>query len=340
MRRLRFVAHRLASGLVVIIGVSLLIFLLARVMPGDPARLALGPSATPDQVAHLRHEMGLDRPVLVQYATFIGGALRLDFGMSLYTDQPVASDLAKDFPATLELALTAGLIMGVFGIGMGVTSARHKDAWPDNASRLFSLLAVAMPNFVWALILMLVLSYWLGVLPIAGRLGEDLLPPPPITGLFTIDALLAGQFGVFLDALRHLVLPAIALALPGLAQIARLTRTNVVDSYARPYVEFARAYGLAERAIAARWALRPAIIPTFTVLGMQVVALLGSAFLIETVFDWPGMARYGVQAILHKDLNAITAVVLLISIAFVVINMAIDGAVALIDPRIRAGIAH
>ena len=331
----RFLARRLRLGVLVVVGVSVLIFTLARVMPGDPARLALGPAANEAQVAEMRKELGLDRPVLLQYGIFVAHALRFDFGESLYTSRPVAADIAETFPATLELVLIAGTIMGVVGIGIGIASARFKDGGIDNGSRLFSLLCVAMPNFVWALMMMLVASYWLGVLPIDGRLTEGLRPPPEVTGLLTVDSLLAGRADAFWDALRHLVLPSIALSLPGLAQLARLTRTNMVDSYARPYVEFARAYGISERAIALKYALRPASIPLLTLLGMQVVALLGSAFLIEAVFNWPGMARYGVQAMLRKDLNAIVAVATLMSVMFVAFNIIVDGLVALVDPRIR-----
>lgn len=332
---LRFLAHRLALAVLVVFGVSLLIFVLARVMPGDPARLALGPAASADQVTELRHQMGLDQPILVQYFDFMRHALHFDFGVSLYTDRPVAADISDTFPATLELILFAGLVMGVVGIGLGILSARYRDGAIDNFSRLFALLCVAMPNFVWALLLMLLASYWLGVLPIAGRLSDSMVPPPDVTGMITIDALLAGRFDAFWDALWHLVLPGLALALPGLAQLARLARTSMVESYARPYVEFARAYGLSEWQIACKYALRPASIPVLTILGMQVVALLGSAFLIETVFMWPGMARYGVQAILRKDLNAIIAVATLTSVCFVSFNMLVDAIVVLIDPRIR-----
>ena len=331
----RFLARRLRTGVLVVVGVSILIFTLARVMPGDPARLGLGPAASADQVSSMRTQLGLDRPVLVQYGIFVAHALHFDFGVSLYTSRPVADDLIQTFPATLELMLVAGTIMGVVGTAMGIASARSKDGAIDNGSRLFSLLCVAMPNFVWALMMMLVASYWLGVLPIAGRLSEDIVPPPVVTGLLTIDSVIAGRYDVLADALRHLVLPSIALSLPGLAQLARLTRTNMVDSYARPYVEFARAYGVGERRIALKYALRPASIPLLTLLGMQVVALLGSAFLIEAVFNWPGMARYGVQAILRKDMNGIVAVTTLMSVMFVAFNIVVDGLVAVIDPKIR-----
>ncbi|MGE0753349.1 ABC transporter permease [Pseudorhodoplanes sp.] len=330
-----FILSRLRGAIVIVFGVSLLVFALARTLPGDPARLALGPAASPEQVQALRLQMGLDRPFFEQYWIFLKGASRLDFGVSLYTNRPVAQDLARALPATLELALAAGVIMIIFGLLLGIASARWKDRWFDNLLRPFTLLSVAMPNFVWAIIFVLILSFWFGLFPIAGRLSERLTQPPFVTGLLTVDAIVAGRFDVLRDALHHLVLPAIALSLPGIAQVSRLTRANMVESYMRPYVEFARAYGFPEREIACKWALRPALIPTFTLISMQIVLMLGNAFLIETVFAWPGMARYGVEAILRKDLNSVVAVVMVFSLAFILVNIFIDAFVALIDPRIR-----
>lgn len=332
---IRILLARLTGAVVVVIGVSILIFVLARVIPGEPARVALGPEATQAQVEALNRQYGFDRPIVEQYFTFMAGVVRLDFGRSLYTDRPVIDDLARGFPATLELVLVAGVIITIFGILIGILSAHFKDRWPDNISRFFALLAIAMPNFVWAILLMMLLSFWAWILPIAGRLSEVFLPPPRVTGMYTVDALLAGRYDIFWDALRHIVLPAISLSLPGLAQISRITRTNVVESYARPYVEFSRAYGMPDHRIALKWALRPALIPTLTLLGMQIVTMLGNAFLIETVFMWPGMARYGVQAVIRKDLNSIVAVVMIVAIFFVLVNMMIDTVVSLIDPRIR-----
>ncbi|WP_028033928.1 ABC transporter permease [Chelativorans sp. J32] len=331
----KFLLGRLVSGVIVIVGVSIFMFFLARVIPGDPARLALGPEASAAQVEAMRQQMGFHEPYVEQYLRFVGGAVNFDFGRSLYTDNPVSQDIAATFPATLELVIFAGLAMTLIGGAMGIASAHFKDRWPDNSARILSLLAVAMPNFVWALFLMLILSFWLGVLPLTGRLSESLAAPPAFTGLYTVDALIAGEWQVFLDALAHIVLPAVALSLPGLAQISRLTRTNMVDSYDRPFVEFARAYGFPERSIALKWALRPAIIPTLMILGMQIVALLGNAFIVETIFHWPGMAKYGVNAIVRKDLNAMVAVVMFISVFFVLINMLIDTLVSFIDPKIR-----
>jgi peptide/nickel transport system permease protein len=335
MTALRHLGQRLAASLVTLAGVSMLIFIIARVIPGDPARIALGPDADNQQVAQLRERLGLDRPVPVQYLQFLEGVAHGDLGISLYTNAPVSRDIAQGFPATFELILVSSTIMICFGLPLGVLAAAKRDRAADHVTRLVALLGVVTPSFVWAVLLMLLFSDWLGWLPIAGRLSEDVHPPGSITGLYLVDSLLHGNIPLFLDALSHIALPAIALSLAGCAQAMRLTRTNVVEAYGKPYIEMARAYGLAPRRIAMRYALRPALTPSLTILGLDVAAKLGSAFLVETVFGWPGMASYGVQAILHKDLNGIVGTVLVISAFFLVINMIVDLLVTLIDPRIR-----
>jgi peptide/nickel transport system permease protein len=194
---------------------------------------------------------------------------------------------------------------------------------------------VVAPSFVWAILLMLLFAFWLEVLPVLGRLSEGMAPPPHVTGMYTVDALIAGDHRTFTDAFAHLVLPAVALSLAGLGQAARLTRANLAQVYDREYMEMARAYGYRESEMALKYALRPGMIPTLTILGLDFASKLGNAFLVEAVFAWPGMARYGVQAILHKDLNGITGTVLVIGAFFVVINLVIDIMIGYLDPRIR-----
>ncbi len=332
-----YLLRRALACVVTFVGVSILIFGIARVIPGDPARIALGPTATTDQVQQLRTQLGLDQPLPIQYARYISGVVHGDLGVSLYTNGAVAADLRAGFPATFELILVATLLMVGIGIPLGVIAARHRDGLADSVTRLGALLGVVTPSFVWAVLLMLIFSDYLGWLPIEGRLGENVAPPPTVTGLYLVDSLLAGEPRVFLDALAHIILPAVALAMASIGQTTRLTRANVAEAYASPYVEMARAYGISERRIAARYALRPALIPTLTILGLDIAAKLGNAFLVETVFGWPGMAQYGVQAILHKDLNGIVGTVLVIAAFFLVINMIVDAAVSLLDPRIRLG---
>lgn len=329
------IARRLWMSLLVLIGVSMLIFCIARVIPGDPARIALGPNATQEQVDLLRERLHLNDPLPVQYAEFIRESLQGDLGMSLYTNRPVVTDIGDFLPATLELVLFAGLLMVAIGVPLGVLAARHRDGWIDNLVRVIALAGVVTPTFVWAVFLMLGFAFFLEWFPVAGRLSEGMAAPPAITGLYTLDALLTGRFSTFADALTHIVLPATALAMTGIGQTARLTRASVAEAYDTPHVQMAEAYGYPERRIASRYALRPAMIPTLTILGLDFAAMLGNAFLVEAVFAWPGLARYGVQAILHKDLNAIVGTVLVISAFFLIVNILVDLTVAWLNPRIR-----
>jgi peptide/nickel transport system permease protein len=327
--------RRIGSAVIVLIGLSMLIFALVRIVPGDPARIALGPMATQAQVEQLRARLRLNEPLPTQYEHFFVNVLHGDFGESLLTKRPVSVDISEFLPATIELVLYSGLIMTVGGLALGVVAARYKDRPPDHVARLVALLGVVTPGFVWAIVLMLIFSYVLDWFPIAGQLNDPLTAPPRITGLITFDAVLHGRWRTLIDALYHLVLPATALALGGLGQTARLTRGNMLEAYRRDYVEMMRAFGVSERKIALRYAFRPAFIPTLTVLGLDFAALLGNAFPIELVFTWPGIARYGTEAMLQKDLNAVTAVVLIIGVMFVTVNILVDFAASYINPRIR-----
>lgn len=330
----RLLAKRLGTSLIVLIGVSMLIFLIARVIPGDPARIALGPNATADQITSLRHSMHLDRPIAVQYAYYVDDLLHGDLGTSLYTNRPVTKDIAEFLPATLELIIVSGILMVGLGLPLGVISARYRGTWTDNLIRLVTLLGVSAPAFVWAVILMLLFSYFLPLFPIAGRISDTTVIAP-VTGFLFIDTLLAGNPAAFGDALWHVFLPAFALALSGIGQAARLTRSSMVETYEKPFIEMAQSYGFPERRIAGKYAFRPSMIPSLTVIGLDFAALLGNAFLVETVFAWPGLSRYGVAVILRKDLNAIVGTVLIISAMFLIVNVVVDLLIAFINPRIR-----
>jgi peptide/nickel transport system permease protein len=324
---LRALSRRLGASLIVLVGVSMLIFAIARVIPGDPARIALGANATPAQVAALRTARHLDAPVPVQYGYFLWDLAHGDLGVSLYTTRPVTTDIAQFLPATLELVIAAGLLM----VGLG--RRRHRGA--DHLARLVSVLCVCTPSFVWGVIFQLGLGYFWPLFPIEGRMSENVARPPDLTGFLTVDALLSANVPAFVNALHHLVLPALALAMAGIGQAARLTRANMIETYKKPYVEMARAFGFPARRIAQRYAFRPAFIPTLTILGLDFAAMLGNAFLVERVFVWPGLSRYGVEVILHKDLDAIVGTVLIIATMFLVVNIAVDLLVGLINPRIR-----
>ena len=335
MRILRAVAVRALLSLGVLFGVSVLIFSMARIIPGDPAAIALGSTASVEQVEQLRVEMNLDKPFPVQYGIFLSNVLKGDLGKSLYSQRPVMTDLRQFLPATLELVFFSAIIMVVCGVTLGILAARYRDTWVDSLIRVLSLGGIVTPAFVWAVILMLVFSYWLAVLPVAGRLSLGVTPPAHITGLYVVDALLTGNWPVAWDAFRHLVLPATALALSSVSQTARLVRGSLIEVYGTPYIEMAQAYGLSERRISTSYALRPAMIPAMTVMGLDFAAKLGNAFLVEAVYAWPGLARYGVQTILQKDLNAIVGVVLVISTFFLIVNIVVDLLVLVLNPKIR-----
>ena len=332
---LRTLIHRLLSSLVVLIGVSMLMFAIARVIPGDPARIALGPNATEAQVQALRRERHLDQPLPLQYWEYIRELMHGNLGNSLYSNRPVRVDIEQYLPATLELVFTAGLLMVLIGMPVGVLSARYRGRWGDHLGRLGAIMSVSTPAFVWGVILQLLFAYLWRLFPIEGRLTAALAPPPDITGFFVIDSILAGDGRALIDALHHLALPALALAMAGIGQTSRLTRASMVETYRKPFIEMAHAYGFRDSRIANRYAFRPALVPVLTILGLDLAALLGNAFLVESVFGWPGLSRYGVEVILHKDLDAIVGTVLIIATAFLVANIAVDLLVALVNPRIR-----
>ena len=331
---LRIFLNRLGTSLLVLFGVSVLIFLIARVIPGDPARIALGPNATAEAVAALRQQLHLNDPIVAQYGYFVAGLLHGDLGISLYTNRPVMADLAQFLPATLELIAVSALMIVGFGLPLGIAAARWRNTWVDGLVRIVSLLGVSAPGFVWAVVLMLLFAYFVPLFPIAGRISDD-FAIPPVTGFLVIDTVLAGNVAALGDAARHVVLPAFALALSGIGQVSRLTRAHMIETYEKPYIEMAEAYGFPERRIANKYALKPSMIPSLTIIGLEFAALLGSAFLVESVFAWPGLSKYGVQVILRKDLNAIVGTVLVISCMFLIANIVVDLLVLVINPRIR-----
>lgn len=330
----RLLAKRLGTSLIVLVGVSVLIFAIARVIPGDPARIALGPNATTEAVAALRERLHLNESVVVQYGYFVNDLLHGDLGVSLYTNRPVTTDIADFLPATLELVIVSGLMMVLLGVPLGIVSARYRGSWVDHAARFVTLLGVSAPSFVWAVILMLVFAYFIHIFPIAGRVSDS-ITIEPVTGFMLIDTLIHGNFKAFGDAIWHIILPAFALALSGIGQAARLVRSNMVETYDKPYIEMAEAYGFPERKIARKYAFRPSMIPSLTIIGLDFAAMLGNAFLVEAVYAWPGLSRYGVAVILRKDLNAIVGTVLIISAMFLIVNLAVDLMVSIINPRIR-----
>lgn len=316
----------------VLLGLSVLIFILSRVIPGDPVRLALGLEATPEQVNQLRRQMGLDRPLVVQFVSYLTSALRGDFGYSLRTHRNVAQDLLDFFPATLELTSVAMLISVAVGVPLGILAAVRKDALPDHVSRILALIGVALPRFWLAVLLQLALAYYLHLLPTIGR-GPA--PPLHFTGLYLVDSLAALRLDAFWTSLKHLAMPAFALSVGTLAQVMRLIRAGMIEETRRDYALAARSYGLPANLIIYKYLLKNAFTATLTILGLSYGFLLGNAFLVEVVFAWPGLAFYGVDALRFKDFNGVIAVTLVIGAAYAVVNLLTDILYGYVDPRVR-----
>jgi peptide/nickel transport system permease protein len=283
----------------------------------------------------VRREYGLDLPLWQQYWRYITGLVRLDFGRSFTSLRSVAADLAEFLPATAELALSALLFAVAGGISIGVLSAVRQDSLVDRLSRLFAITGLSLPGFWLALLAQLLLYQALGWLPFGGRIGDDTLLPARVTGLLTVDSLLAGNWAAFGDAARHLVLPAVVLGLEPLAVLARIMRTSMLEVMREQYVTTARAKGLRERIVIGRHAFKNALLPVATMIGLQVGYLLGGSVLIESVFAWPGIGRYSARAIVSADYNAVMAVTIIVAAIYLVTNVVVDLAYAWLDPRIR-----
>ena len=334
-RQITYILRRLVYSILVLLGLSLVIFIISRIMPGDPARMALGPRAPEEVVQRLRAEMHLDKTIPVQYLHWLKGAVQGDFGKSLRSERPVMEDIINVFPATLELAFYILIFMSIFGFGIGTLSARYRDTWVDNLGRIISYLGVITPPFVFALLGMMVFAYFIPILPPMGRISPDIVAPVKITGFLTVDALIQGNFTAFFSALRHLILPTISLGLVGMAEESRIVRGSVCNNMDQDYIAAARSYGIPERIITFRDLLKPSLIPGVSILGLEFATVMANALLVELIFNWPGFARYTMKAMLGKDLNAISAAVLLVGVVFIFSNILVDIAVNILDPRIK-----
>jgi len=334
---LRFIGKRLLQGVFVIIGVSIMIFVLSRIVPGDPAKLALGPRATEAALDALRQEMYLDKPLPLQYVYWATDVLHGDFGKSLSSKRPVSMDIAQFFPATLELMLFSGAIMVVVALLMGLLAARYRDGILDGIIRILAYTGIALPAFVVAVLLLLLFGFVWPVLPVLGRLSSGIAPPPDITGLYVFDGLITGNFKAAGDAALHLLLPALALAMGPMFQDARVLRSSLTDNMGKEYMAVSTGYGLPKSVLMRKYLLKPSAVPVITVMGLDFAALMGQAFLVEKIFNWPGMSRYGINSMLTKDLNAISAVIIIIGVIFLIVNLIVDLIMAALDPRIRLG---
>lgn len=327
---------KIGTYLLVLVGLSILVFIIARVIPGDSARQALGPHASEETVQALREQMNLDKPIVTQYILWLKGAIRLDLGDSLLTRRPVIEDIKQYLPATLEIVLLSAVFMAVGGILLGIVAAKYTGRWQDSLIRIISYLGIVSPAFVWAVLFMILFGYAIPILPTTGRISESIVAPSTtFTGLYTIDYLLTGNFSGCWDAFRHLLLPSISLMLGGMAQAARLTRGNMVVNSMKDYIQAEQAYGVPEKKLLHKYLLKPSLIPTISILALDIASIFGNAFLVENLFNFPGISRYGLSAMLNKDINAISGVVMILGIIFILVNILSDMVVAWLDPRVR-----
>ena len=332
----RYFGRRLLELIPVFFGVLVVVFVIAHLTPGDPVQIALGEHATPEALERLRAELNLDEPLPVQFARYLGQAVRGDLGRSIQTNERVIVELATRFPATIELTFSAMLIASAVGILTGVVAAARRNTWFDGASMLVALFGFSMPIFWLGIMLILLFAAYLGWFPISGRLDYT-IEISRLTNLHLVDAVISKNWGAFDNALRHLVLPAVTLSTVPLAIIARMTRSSLLEVLRQDYVRTARAKGMAEIQVVTRHALRNAFIPIVTVIGLNVGSLLGGAILTETIFAWPGVGRLVVDAIFARDYPLVQGAVLVIAIVFVLVNLVVDLSYAYLDPRIRYG---
>ena len=335
---IRFFLKRLALTLPTFIALMFITFMMIRLVPGDPIEVRRGERGiTPERLEELRHQMGLDQPVWKQFFDYSYGILHGDFGISLVSKTPIIEEFLKLFPATLELTLCAMIFAVLLGVPAGVFAAARRGSYTDQALMGVALTGYSMPIFWWGLILILVMSNTLGLTPVSGRVDLIKYFYPPVTGFALIDSVLSGQKGAFVDALRHLILPTIVLGTVPLAVIARMTRSSMLEVLEEDYVRTARAKGLSARRVIGIHALRNALIPVITVIGLQVGTLLAGAVLTETIFSWPGVGKWLIDSIGRRDYPALQGGIMLIALVVIIVNIVIDILYGLINPRIRHG---
>ncbi|HEX9991658.1 MAG TPA: ABC transporter permease [Acidimicrobiales bacterium] len=331
---LKFLVRRLLLLIPILLGLSLLVFAWVRALPGGPEVALLGERATPERRAEVRRTYGLDEPILTQYGTYMSRMVRFDFGNSIKTSRPVVDDIRDKFPATIELGLAAMVFAVGIGIPLGFVAARRNNTWLDHLSITGSLIGISIPVFFLGFLLKYLFAVRLGWLPSIGRVDVTRTTDHP-TGLYVLDAVLTLDWPAFVDAVRHLVLPAIALGTIPLAIVARITRASVVEVLNEDYVRTARAKGMTGPVVNRRHVLLNAMLPVTTVIGLQTGLLLSGAVLTENVFSWPGMGTYLYNAVNQRDFPVLQGGILFLATVFVLINLLVDLAYGLLDPRIR-----
>jgi peptide/nickel transport system permease protein len=331
---LRFVLRRCALALPSLAGLLILTFVLIRLVPSDPAAAMAGDAATPDQIAQIRHQYGLDLPVYEQFFVYVGKVAQLDFGESAFSHRAVSVDIGQRLPATLELTFASMLLSIVMGVPLGVFAALRHNQWPDFALRILSVAGVAVAAFWVAIMLQLLFSMQLGWLPLRGELSDGIPPPARITGFLLLDSLVTGRLDVFGNVLTHLALPALTLALGGMSGIVRFTRAGVLDTLQQDFVTYERAMGYRRMRLIWRYVLRNSVTATITQIGLLFGGLIAGGVVVESIFDWPGIGTYTVQAIVTGDHQVMLAVTLLVGVVYAAVNILTDLAHGLIDPRL------
>lgn len=330
-----FILRRIISLIPVLLGVTVLVFIISHAIPGDPARMMAGQKASKEIVDTIRKELGLDQPLPTQYLRYMSGLVHGDLGTSIRNQRPVREDLADFFPATLELTLASMIICLCLGIPLGILAAVFRDRIADHLTRVFSVIGVSTPVFWLGLMLLLVFYRNLGWLPGSGRLDIFNTPPAHITGLYLIDSLLQGDWVVFKDSLAHILMPAFCLSYVYLAVITRIVRSSMIEVLGQDYITTARANGISPMKIVFKHAFKNGMLPTVTITGLSIGELLGGAILTETIFAWPGMGKYVVDSINYLDFPAIMGFTLVISLAYMLINLGVDVIYAFLNPQIR-----
>ena len=331
----KYILRRLLLLVPILLGLTVLVFLFIRALPGDPASAILGERATPEAIERVRTALGLDRPLIEQYFEYLSGLIRLDFGTSFITNRDVTDDFLQRFPATIELTLAAMFFAIALGIPLGMMTAKRHGSWLDSGGTIVALIGISIPIFFLGLMLKYLFAIYWPILPDSGRIDLMTYSIPKVTNFMTIDALLAGSWGGFVDALRHLVLPAIALGTIPLAIIMRITRASAIDVLNEDYVRTANAKGLRSGVVDNRHVLRNALLPVITVIGLQLGLLLGGAILTETIFVWGGVGKWIYDAVINNDYQVIQSSVLLLALIFILVNLAVDIGYAYLNPRIR-----
>jgi len=332
---IRFIFNRLLLIIPTFIGITIVAFAFVRILPGDPVLMIAGErGVSPERYQALMAQFGYDQPIWVQYWNYLSGIFQGDFGTSISTKRPVSQDFLTLFPATVELSICAILFAVVLGIPAGVVAAVKRGSWYDQTLMGTALVGYSMPIFWLGLLLIIYFSGYLGWTPVSGRI--DLLYYfPAVTGFMTVDSLLSGQDGAFVSAVRHLILPTVTLGTIPLAVIARQTRSAMLEVLGDDYVRTARAKGLAPRQVIGQHALRNALIPVVTTIGLQVGVMMAGAILTETIFSWPGIGKWMVDAISRRDYPVVQAGLLLIALIVMAVNLIVDVLYGLINPRIR-----